>query len=334
MARPIRPIITSAIAPVCLVLTACTTRPSEHSALEGSDLIFCDGKRVVLCYRHEPSPFKPYVRELSTPCGINVLLDGPPDHAHHHGLMFALGVDDIDFWGEEPPDKVGRQEPGPSGLGITGEDAASCDHHLIWRSPDGTALLQEQRSLTIVPVSGRDVTLVTWRTTLSPGPGRTSAQLWGHHYFGLGMRFVHDMDQATTFVFADDAVGAVFRGDERLTPARWCAARGVIDGHPVTVAMLDHPDNPRHPATWFTMSAPFAYLSATMNLHERPYTLERGKSLSLRYGIALFDGHVAIEQIESISQHWVNGVASDVQPPHPVETSPSTSNPTAHGTQP
>lgn len=334
MARPTGFLITSTIASACLVSTGCTVMSSEHPTLDGSDLNLCDGKRIVLCYRHDPSPFKPYVRELSTPSGVNVLLDSPPDHAHHHGLMFAVGVDDIDFWGEEPPDEVGRQQPGPSGLGITGEDAASCDHHLIWRSPDGTALLQEQRSLAIVPMSGRDITLITWRTILSPDPARASVQLWGRHYFGLGMRFVHDMDQATEFVFADDATGEVVRGDERLTPARWCAVRGIIEGKPVTIAVFDDPANPRHPATWFTMSAPFAYLSATMSLHESPYTLKRGESLSLRYGIALFDGHAPIEQIESISQQWVNGVASDAQPPHPVETPPSTSHPTAHGNQP
>ena len=312
MARPIRSLITSAIIPACLVSTGCTVMSSERPTLDGSDLNFCDGKRVVLSYRHEPSPFKPYVRELSTPSGVNVLLDSPADHAHHHGLMFALGVDDIDFWGEDPPDEVGRQEPGPSGLAMDDDDPARCDHHLIWRAPDGTALLQERRSLTIAPTDGRDVTLITWRTALSPAPGRASVQLWGRHYFGLGMRFVHDMDQTTAFVFADNAVGTVFRGDERLTPARWCAARGTIDGRPVTVAMLDHPANPRHPATWFTMSAPFAYLSATMNLHEQPHTLERGEALDLCYGIALFDGHVANDRIESVFRDWVRRIARDV----------------------
>jgi hypothetical protein len=138
-------------------------------------------------------------------------------------------------------------------------------------------------------------------------------QLWGRHYFGLGMRFVHDMDGDTDFVFADGAVGTIFRGDERLTPARWCAARGVIDGRPITIAMLDHPANPRHPATWFTMSEPFAYLSATMNLHERPYTLKRGEFLSLRYGIALFDGHPQAGRIEATCRRWLANIAGDLQ---------------------
>jgi hypothetical protein len=67
--------------------------------------------------------------------------------------------------------------------------------------------------------------------------------------------------------------------------------------------MFDHPNNPRHPATWFTMAKPFAYMSATLRLHEEPMRLD--KHLLLIYGVALWDGRVETEQIDGLYREWV-----------------------------
>ena len=58
------------------------------------------GNRTLLEYRTTASPAKPYVRELFTPGGVQILRDLVPDHKHHHGLMFALAADGVNFWGE------------------------------------------------------------------------------------------------------------------------------------------------------------------------------------------------------------------------------------------
>jgi hypothetical protein len=85
----------------------------------------------------------------------------------------------------------------------------------------------------------------------------------------------------------------------------WCAYLSSIDGKPVTIAMFDHPDNPR-PATWFTMQDPFAYLSATMRLHEIMMELKSGQTLTVCYGIALWDGHKTKSDIENLCLKWQN----------------------------
>ncbi len=51
-------------------------------------------------YAFATNQFKPYVRELYTLRGENVLRDAPPDHLHHHGLMYAVWVNGINFWEE------------------------------------------------------------------------------------------------------------------------------------------------------------------------------------------------------------------------------------------
>jgi len=62
--------------------------------------ILRDG-RLAFVYRSDATLYKPYVALLTTPSGLNILRDAPADHAHHHGLMFALTANDVDFWGEK-----------------------------------------------------------------------------------------------------------------------------------------------------------------------------------------------------------------------------------------
>ena len=162
---------------------------------------------------------------------------------------------------------------------------------LRWVSqPNGEPLLVEQRTITAGRVGSPAVAFVTWESRFSVPQGKDSVLLSGSHYHGLGLRFIRSMDATGEFRNPDNTPGVVFRGEERLTRSRWCAYTAQANGRTVTVAMFDHPDNPRHPATWFTMAKPFAYLSATLKLHEEPLKLLSGKPLTLRYGVALWDG--------------------------------------------
>ena len=77
------------------------------------------------------------------------------------------------------------------------------------------------------------------------------------------------------------------RGTEQLTRSDWFAYTAAVNGKPVTVAMFDHSQNARHPAWWFTMTKPFAYLAATLNMHREPLQVDSGKPLVLNYGVAM-----------------------------------------------
>jgi hypothetical protein len=120
------------------------------------------------------------------------------------------------------------------------------------------------------------------------------------------MRFLESMDAAGEFRNRGTDSVEVVRGDERNFRSPWCAYTASADGKPVTAAMFDHPDNPRHPATWFTMAKPFAYLSATLNLHKEPLKVAADKPLHLRYGVAFWDGRVEPEQIEKVYRSWID----------------------------
>jgi hypothetical protein len=153
------------------------------------------------------------------------------------------------------------------------------------------------------PVAGGP-NVLTWSSELR-APAGPPVALSGSHYFGLGLRFIPDLNGKAEFLHADGGTGVVVRGDERVTPGRWCALRGAVGGKPVTVAMFDHPQNPRQTRTWFTMGVPFAYLSATLGLDKQPLSLAPDAPLSCRFGVAVWDGLIEAGAVEEACARWV-----------------------------
>jgi len=247
-------------------------------------------------YRYISVPFKPYIDELRTPSGKNILRDGcSPSHPHHRALMLALGINGTDFW-HEWNENNGKQ--------ITTQlrsDAGSIETEIDWNVPNQN-VLKEVRKINVK--KGNDVTLLDWHSTFD---AVVDVALGGNHYFGLGMRFLQEMDRNGRFFNSTGTAGAIFNGDERLTTCRWMAYTAMLDGQPVTVAVFDHPSNPR-PMTAFTMGdagGPFAFISATMNYHREPMRMATGQSLSLKYRVAVWDGEVSPETVERIYADFV-----------------------------
>ena len=298
------------------------TARTQQIVIDANSVAVRTGSTPLLRYCYRNVPFKPYVKELYTPSGINVLLDAPPDHLHHHGLMFACAMNNVDFWGEAVGQADGHFEPQPGKQqhlqfedeavsGRQGHCWAQFSEGVQWGpswSPSSAryARLYERRKITVGRFGNPEATVLTWDASLSEQTNnRGRSVLTGSHYHGLGMRFVRAMDATGEFRNPDNDPGVIFRGEERLVRSRWCAYTAKADGKTVTVAMFDSPENPRHPATWFTMAKPFAYMSATLRLHEEPLRLVNIKNAHLRYGVALWDGRPEIEQIETLYKRWV-----------------------------
>lgn len=295
-----------------MILCGCAVQSVREIGMSNEDgmLVAKTGGGGILWYRYENVPFKPYVQRLLTPNGTNVLLDAPPDHLHHHALMFAVAVDGVNFWEEQ--NNPGRQKHKAFANYVEMGDTetphvAGFDEQLEWINPaKEELLLNELRMIRVYQDKAPGATVVTWRSKLESPPGKKSVTLSGSHYFGLGSRFVRSMDADGQFRNADNKPGEIFRGEEELVRSNWCAYTATADGKLVTVAMFGHPENPRHPATWFTMAKPFAYLSATLNLHEEPMKVDSEKPLVLCYGVALWDGRVSNEKIEQAYRWWLN----------------------------
>lgn len=259
---------------------------------------------VVAIWQKTPKPNKPYIAQLFAPGEkpTQLLDDSPPDHFHHHGLMFALGVDDTDFWAEKNINNAGLQNvlettATPAGDGFT--------QHLRWLATDGSPLLEETRRVRVRATGkGADaVHWLDWESTITPADGRDQVRLSGHHYYGLGMRLLPAWSNQSEFIWQDASTSRPVRGDEKITPGEWCAARLTTDEHPVSVWMIAHPSNPR-PPRWFTMGKPFCYLSATLNLDKEPATLAKGEAWTLRYSIALLSSPVNHAKLTDLASAW------------------------------
>ncbi|MBK8975622.1 MAG: PmoA family protein [Planctomycetes bacterium] len=297
---------------VLVVLLACHSVATQDGtiriAADGDVVRVLDGERPLLAYRASGHAWKAFAERLCTPAGTDVLQVAPADHVHHRGLIFALGADDHDYWGEHYVEAPGRQRGGPlehlEARADSGRRTASFAHAIEWLAGEPERVhLRERRQIAVTPAS--DATLVTWRTALTVPDDHEPVRLWGRPYFGLGLRFAAEMDGEGRFFCASGDAGQIVRGDERLRRATWCAYTAGTRAGAVTVAMFDHPDNPRHPASWFTMARPFAFMTATLALAAEPLELPPGPPLELCYGIALFDGVVGPERIEEHYRAWL-----------------------------
>ncbi len=267
---------------------------------------------TIATYRATASPKKPFLRELWTPGGVQVLRDSPHDHRHHHGIMFAVAIADGggDFWSDGPA--CGSQVPKPLEDvqlgGDVGTTRVTFTQPLDWIAPAGTLSLRERRTITAWADPQIDATLLTWRSRLSP-PGDKAVKIGGADFCGLGCRFAVSMDAKGRFFNAAGQEGtgsgpdAAGIGKTRVTQAKWCAYTATADNKPVTIAIFQHPKNPAPPYVLHIRPG-FAYLGASLggrNLIE----VKPGAPLDLRFGIALWDGEVDKGRVEAMYQKWV-----------------------------
>ncbi len=273
-----------------------------ESAIVPTVITLSSAGHRLLDYSIDPAKSKPYALALRSPSGINILRDGSDGHDHHHGLMFACEVNDVDFWNERYPEHPGRQRHVDAAVSSSGDGMVE---HLEWY-PVATPLAplaRERRSIVVTLAQDGNATLVTWTSELTAADGSGAAELRGRTYDGLGMRFVDSMDKDPRFILP--------AGTERPAqakwwsgPAPWIGYTATAEGHPVTVALFASPGNPRTPTVWYTMRD-FTYLSATIAAGGAPIPLSATKPVALRYGVAVWDGAVDAPVIDSLCALWV-----------------------------
>lgn len=274
------------------------------SILRGeNDVIVKQGDQLLLRYRYGGVPKKPYVAEMTSPGGVNILLDAPSDHLHHHALMFAWGVDKVDYWAETDDSGV-QVHKGWEDLRVDsgrGPERAVLHERLLWQTPDGRTALVEQRKLTILASGKGRPRMLVWQADFTAGKDATAARtIAGRKYFGLGMRFIRAMDAGGLHFNAAGGVKLADTNGKRAAWTAYCAPVGP-EGK-VTVAMFSDPANPRHPCEWFAMGEKdaFAYLSGTLGVGTEPLNLEPGKTLSVRFVVAVFEGTADKDRIDSV----------------------------------
>jgi hypothetical protein len=257
---------------------------------------------------------KPYLWPLVAPSGTAITRSWPmenvaeekdekKDHQHQRGLWFVHdNVNKLDFWNNEWSyyADLHRKNLGRVNLksldGVTsGKDKGTISATFEWTDMEGkNPLLTEKRVMTFygdpkVRMFDVDITLTALQQ-VTFGDGKDGA-------FGIRLRPVLQEDKGHAQIANAD--GLV--GEKALwgKPSNWCDYSGTIGNETVGVAILDHPQNPRHPVRWHARAYglfaanPFGLSVFTNDKTQNgATTIEPGKSLHYRYRVIIHEGDV------------------------------------------
>ena len=263
-----------------------------------------DGERLVALYRareelpRTESP-KPCFAPVYSPSGGLITEYRPADHQWHTGLYFGwVHVDNANLWGGPwylP--ELEKYEYVDHSHGVQRHDefvelsadaaTATARERLTWLGAEDEPLARECRTYTF---GRRGEAGYAWRveTRIEPvGERLTLGASRAAKYSGFELRM------GPPFADARHHSSEGTEGHEHIMGrrARWVSAAGAAGG---MVVMMDHPNNPRHPVTWFTRKN---LLGAGL-LMEEDLDIESGGGLTLVYGLDIYDEARSPEDIE------------------------------------
>jgi hypothetical protein len=287
---------------------------SIQSNVEKGELVIQFKGQKLLVYAFATNQFKPYVRELYTLRGENVLRDAPPDHKHHHGLMYAICVNGTNFWEEQTLPGVEKHIEMPAQLATIGPKGlpnAQFTELIHWLALTNravsdslaAALLLEQRTITVTVDEKSQEVAVRWDSDFRGGPNAGKLTLHGSMYHGLGLRLPKSFDHIAKF---QNSANSPYTAPDthNVIPARWTSVAGQMDGRDIMLAMFGRPNNARGDATFFTMLEGFAYLAATQGLDKQPLEYSAGKEFSLSYLLTVYSEDKTPEFIRHRCEQW------------------------------
>jgi hypothetical protein len=244
---------------------------------------------------------------ITTPSGERISDLAPKDHTTHRGVFLAWhameflqpGPVRADFWG------WGRFAP-TAGRVITNRDlrlaaadagGATIEIQNDW-TIDGKRVIAERT--TGVWRGATDVNVLDLTFRLTPDVDATIDQ---QAFGGFCARGRNDGKS-----WFSNAAGPVdlpnsSAGNAALNwpAAPWYAySIALTSGRTIGWAVVDHPSNP--PSTWHTPRSVHFLQPAIMA--GAPVTLSRGRTLTLRYLVAAFDGDVPVDRLNRLSSEW------------------------------
>ncbi|MGZ8939946.1 MAG: DUF6807 family protein [Limisphaerales bacterium] len=294
------------------LLILVTTLLSAHAAdslrvtvdEESGQLSIHRSGKSLLVYSFASNQFKPYLKELRTLDGENVLMDAPADHFHHHGLMYAVRINGTNFW-EELADS-GRQKHIRFLSHIANGTNATLIELIHWLAPQNNdPLLIEERSIELCINLQKEELALRWTGKFTVGQQQVT--LNGSGYNGLGLRFPKHWNGVAKHRNSENLpYSAAHHWD--ITPAKWAAVAS-DSPDPVTVVLLGHPANSGE-TRFFSMNHPFTYLSVTQNLEMTPLTYRSGERFELRYLLLLCKRESKSPDLEKHYNQWLNSAAT------------------------
>ena len=281
---------------------------------------------------------KPALYPLRAASGVVVTrgwpLDPRPgervDHPHQVGLWFDHGdVNGLDFWNNSDAiptaraDKMGTILHRAVRRAQSGSGEGALEVTADWVNSQGKPLLREDTRFVFRAADGlRAIDRITTLTALD-APVTFTDNKEGL----IGLRVARPLEQPanTPEVFTDAAGHATtvpmlnnegvtghYHSSEGIegdsvwgTRGRWTMLTGVVQGEPVTLAILDHPGNVGFPTYWHARgyglfaANPLGEKVFTNGKSERNFRLAPGQSTTFRHRIVILSGTATPDQIET-----------------------------------
>lgn len=252
-------------------------RPDEKKL----ELLY-DGKLVTAYYFHD-SVRKPILYPVITPGGITVTRGFPieprpgerTDHPHHTGVWLNYeSVNGLDFWNNSPaipPERRNRYGTifhQSIDKKRAGRNNALLETSSSWRNPTGKELLLE-KSVYRFTIED-DILVIDRITQLKAVDEEVVFRDVKDGFFAIRVARELEMPsgeksgyvdeqgkESQVPAIANEALGGMYesscnvRGDSVWSSkADWVMLKGSINGQPVTVGIIDHPDNIGYPTYW------------------------------------------------------------------------------------
>lgn len=252
---------------------------------------------------------RPYVYPVIGPSGRPLTRMGhpgdPDTHSHHNSVWFSFSdLDGVDFWSDRGGGRIRHRRLVHLD---DGDEGALAIAEALWLAPDEAPLLRERTHLAVRLLPRNEWLLIAdLRLEAARRPVRI-----GRGSFGpVGVRMakwigVHHGGGRVRNSEGAEGEAAIFR-----KPARWVdyagqVSPGIVEG----IALLDHPDNPRHPTPFHVREDGWM---GVMPAADAPLVIEPETPLRLRYGLYV---HSGIPEAGAVSAVWTRFAREPLRPP-------------------
>jgi hypothetical protein len=306
-----------------LALSAIAAAPlcAQVKIAQGGDriMIEVDGKPFSDFYIGATTT-KPYLHPLRTASGKIVtrhfpmeIVEGETrDHPHHRGLWFTHGeVNGFDFWANEPSqkgDKKGRIVIKRVADMKSGKKSGLVRTLFDWLDPAGTVLLHEDRTMTFYShPTQRIIDLdIALNAAVKVNFGDTKEGTFA-------MRLATGLEERHTGTMTN-AEGKQKEKEVWGSRSKWVDYAGELEGEKIGIAILDHPENPRHPTYWHSRAYglfaanPFGESDFLRDKNKRPgLDVAPGETLRFRYRVIIHPGDRTAIDLNDIYAKYAKG---------------------------
>jgi hypothetical protein len=258
------------------------------------------------------------------------------DHPHHAGFWLNYGsVNGVDFWNNSTVVSTTRQ----AAMGTvfhrrivkttSGADKGELEVQTDWVMPDGQTIIKETASFTFRAAPGmRMVDRVSTLTALDK-----PVSLKDDKEGMLGLRVRKELEQPSnesvvhidatlkpgTIKSVDNTgVSGEYRSSEGKTGdavwgtrARWTALAGKVQDEPITLLLLDHPQNVGFPTYWHARgyglfaANPLGQAELSGGKDKLNFALGPKQSTTFRYRLVILNQPTSPEQMEKVYGEFV-----------------------------